>query len=61
MVRLQGEEIKEEEDFKLLLQVNSPEQQTVWKRSKTVWKGWRKVLGVMCDKRISARMKGKVC
>ena len=30
------------------------------KRVQASWNGWKKVPGVMCDKRVSARMKGKI-
>ena len=30
------------------------------KRVQTGWNGWRKVSGVICDRRLSARVKGKV-
>ena len=33
----------------------------VKKRQQTRWDGWRKVSGVICDKRLPARVKGKVC
>ncbi|XP_061627969.1 uncharacterized protein LOC133477364, partial [Phyllopteryx taeniolatus] len=32
----------------------------VKKRVQAGWNGWRKVSGVLCDRRVSARMKGKV-
>ena len=32
----------------------------VKKRVQAIWKGWRKVLGVICDRRLPARVKGKV-
>ena len=32
----------------------------VKKRVQAGWNGWRKVSGVMCDRRVSAKMKGKV-
>ena len=32
----------------------------VKKRVQTEWNGWRKVLGVICDRRLPARVKGKV-
>ncbi|KAF7642013.1 hypothetical protein LDENG_00266230, partial [Lucifuga dentata] len=62
MVRLQGIEIKKVEDFKYLgstVQSNGECGKEVKKRVQAGWNGWRKVSGVMCDKR-SARMKGKV-
>ena len=33
----------------------------VKKRVKAGWNGWRRVSGVVCDKRLPARVKGKVC
>ena len=32
----------------------------VKKRVQAGWNGWRKILGVICDRRLSARVKGKV-
>ena len=32
----------------------------VKKRVQAQWNGWRKVLGVICDRRLPARVKGKV-
>ena len=62
-VRLQGEEIKKVEDFKYLgstVQSNGECGKEVKKRVQAGWSGWRKVSGVMCDRRVSAQMKGKV-
>ena len=62
-VRLQGEEIKKVEDFKYLgstVQSNGECGKEVKKRVQAGWYGWRKVSGVMCDRRVSAKMKGKV-
>ena len=62
-VRLQGEEIKKVEDFKYLgstVQGNGECGKEVKKRVQAGWNGWRKVSGVMCDRRVSAKMKGKV-
>ncbi|XP_061621461.1 uncharacterized protein LOC133474126 [Phyllopteryx taeniolatus] len=62
-MRLQGEEMAKVEDFKYLgstVQSNGECGQEVKKRVQAGWNGWRKVSGVLCDRRVSARMKGKV-
>ncbi|XP_016321114.1 uncharacterized protein LOC107672441 isoform X3 [Sinocyclocheilus anshuiensis] len=62
-VRLQGEEIKKVQDFKYLgstVQSNGECGKEVKKRVQAGWNGWRKVSGLLCDKRVPARMKGKV-
>ncbi|TKS65679.1 RNA-directed DNA polymerase from mobile element jockey [Collichthys lucidus] len=62
-VRLQGEEIKKVEDFKYLgttVQNNGECGKAMKKRVQTGWNAWRKVSGVMCDRTVSAKMKGKV-
>ncbi|MCJ8741831.1 hypothetical protein PDJAM_G00075300 [Pangasius djambal] len=62
-VRLQGEEMKKVQEFKYLgstVQSNGECGKEVKKRVQAGWNGWRKVLGVLCDRKISARIKGKV-
>ncbi|KAK3528838.1 hypothetical protein QTP70_011762 [Hemibagrus guttatus] len=62
-VRLQGEEVKKVQEFKYLgstVQSNGECGKEVKKRVQAVWNGWRKVSGVLCDRKISARIKGKV-
>ncbi|KAK3524774.1 hypothetical protein QTP86_004220 [Hemibagrus guttatus] len=62
-VRLQGEEVKEVQEFKYLgstVQSNGECGKEVKKRVQAGWNGWRKVWGVLCDRKISARIKGKV-
>ena len=62
-VMLQGAEITKVEDFKYLgstIQSNGECGKEVKKRVQAGWNGWRKVSGVMCDRRVSAKMKGKV-
>ncbi|KAK3541672.1 hypothetical protein QTP86_000467 [Hemibagrus guttatus] len=62
-VRLQGEEVKKVQEFKYLgLTVQSYGEcgKEVKKRVQAGWNGWRKVWGVLCDRKISARIKGKV-
>ncbi|MCJ8747136.1 hypothetical protein PDJAM_G00149950 [Pangasius djambal] len=62
-VRLQGEEVKKVQEFKYLgatVQSNGECGKEVKKRVQAGWNGWRKVSGVLCDRRISARIKGKV-
>ncbi|MCJ8729253.1 hypothetical protein PDJAM_G00103960 [Pangasius djambal] len=62
-VRLQGEEVKKVQEFKYLgstVQSNGECGKEVKKRVQAGWNGWRKVSGVLCDRIISARIKGKV-
>ncbi|KAK3558646.1 hypothetical protein QTP86_022960 [Hemibagrus guttatus] len=62
-VRLQGEEVKKVQEFKYLgstVQSNGECRKEVKKRVQAGWNGWRKVSGVLCDQKISARIKGKV-
>ncbi|KAK3506727.1 hypothetical protein QTP70_018270 [Hemibagrus guttatus] len=62
-VRLQGEEVKKVQEFKYLgstVQSNGECGKEVKKRVQAGWNGWRKVLGVLCNRKISARIKGKV-
>ena len=62
-VKLQGAEIKKVEDFKYLgstVQSNGECGKEVKKRVQAGWTGWRKVSGVLCDRRVPAKLKGKV-
>ncbi|KAK3529997.1 hypothetical protein QTP86_009383 [Hemibagrus guttatus] len=62
-VRLQGEEVNKVQEFKNLesiVQSNGECGKEVKKRVQAGWNGWRKVSGVLCDRKISARIKGKV-
>ncbi|KAK3555713.1 hypothetical protein QTP86_029004, partial [Hemibagrus guttatus] len=62
-VRIQGEEVKKVQEFKYLgstVQSNGECGKEVKKRVQAGWNGWRKVSGVLCDRKISARIKGKV-
>ncbi|KAK3528823.1 hypothetical protein QTP70_011718 [Hemibagrus guttatus] len=62
-VRLKGEEVKKVQEFKYLgstVQSNGECGKEVKKRVQAGWNGWRKVSGVLCYRKISARIKGKV-
>ncbi|KAK3542012.1 hypothetical protein QTP86_010329 [Hemibagrus guttatus] len=62
-VRLQGEEVKKVQEFKYLgstVQCNGECGKDVKKRVQAGWNGWRKVWGVLCERKISARIKAKV-
>ncbi|KAK3545483.1 hypothetical protein QTP70_007728 [Hemibagrus guttatus] len=62
-VRLQGEEVKKVQELKYLgstVQSNGECGKEVKKRVQAGWNGWRKVSGVLCDRKISATIKGKV-
>ncbi|KAK3544399.1 hypothetical protein QTP86_010407 [Hemibagrus guttatus] len=62
-VRLQVEEVKKVQEFKYFgstVQSNGECGKEVKKRVQAGWNGWRKVSGVLCDRKISARIKGKL-
>ena len=62
-VKMQGEEVAKVEDFKDLgstVQSNRECGRDVKKIVQAGWNGWRRMSGVICDRRVSARGKGKV-
>ena len=63
-MKMQGEEVAKVEDFKYLgstVQSNGECGREVTKRVKAGWNGRRRMSGVMiCDRRVPARVKGKV-
>ncbi|XP_051788414.1 uncharacterized protein LOC127529327 [Erpetoichthys calabaricus] len=63
MVRMQGAELAKVDEFKYLgstVQSNVDCGREVKKRVQAGWNGWRRVSGVLCDRQVSARVKGKV-
>ena len=63
VVHLQDAEVARVEEFKYLgatVQSNGECSSEVKKRVQAGWAGWRKLTGVLCDRKISARVKGKV-
>ena len=57
------EEVVKVEDFKYLsstVQSNGECGREVKKRVQAGWSGWRRMSGVICDRRVPARVKGKV-
>ena len=62
-VKMQREEVAKVEDFKYLgstVQSNGECGREVKKRVQAGWNGWRGMSGVICDRRVPDRMKGKV-
>ena len=62
-VKMQGEEVAKVEDFKHLgstVQSNGECGREVKKRVQAGWNGWRRMSRVICDRRVPARVKGKV-
>lgn len=63
MVRLQGAEVVKVQEFKYLgstVQSSGDCGREVKNRVQAGWNSWRKVSGVICDRRVSAKVKGKV-
>ena len=62
-MKLRGVDVPEVEDFKYLgstLQSNGDCGQEIRKRIQSGWNGWRKMTGLLCDRHVSARLKGKI-
>ena len=62
-MRLHDVEMARVDEFKYLgstVQSNGECGREVKKRLQAGWSGWRKVTGVICDSRVSAKIKGKV-
>ena len=62
-VKMQGE-VTKVEDFKYLGSTGQSDGECgreVEKRIQAGWNGWRRMSGVICDRRVPARVKGKVC
>ena len=62
-VKMHGEEVTKVDDFKYLgstVQSNGECGREVKKRVQAGWNGWRRMSGVICDRRVPARVKGKV-
>ena len=62
-VYLGGNEVAKVDEFKYLgstVQSNGGCEKEVKRRVQAGWSGWRKVSGVICDRRVPAKVKGKV-
>ena len=62
-LKLQGEKVKRAKNFKYLgLTVSSDGrcEEKVRRRIQAGWMSWRKVSGVLCDRKLSAKVKGKI-
>ena len=59
--KMQGEEVGKVEDFKYLgsiVQSNVECGKEVKKRVQAGWNGWRRMSGMICDRRVPARVNG---
>ena len=63
-LKLQGESVKRAKNFKYLVSTLSSDgrcEEEVRRRIQAEWMSWKKVSGVLCDRKLSARVKGKMC
>ena len=62
-LELQGEKVKKTKNFKYLGSTVSNDgrcEEEVRRRIQAGWMSWRKVSGVLCDRKLSAKVKGKL-
>ena len=62
-LKLQGEKLKRAKTFKYLgstVSSNGRREEEVRRRIQADWLSWKKVSGVLCDRKLSARVKGKM-
>ena len=62
-LKLQGEKLKRAKNFKYLGSTISSDgrcEEEVRRRIQAGWMNWKKVSGVLCDRKLSARVKGKM-
>ena len=62
-VKMEGDKVPRVKEFKYLgsrVQESGDCEREVKRRVQAGWNGWRKVSGIICDRRLPARVKGKV-
>ena len=64
IVKMEDTKVPRVKEFKYLgltVQESDSCERKVKKRVQAGWNGWRKVSGIVCDRKLPARVKGKVC
>ena len=62
-LKLQEEKVEKAKNFKYLGSTVSNDgrcEEEVWRRIQAGWMSWKKVSGVLCDRKLSAKVKGKM-
>ena len=62
-LKLQEEKVKREKNFKYLGSTVSSDgrcEEELRRRIQAGWTSWKKVSGILCDRKLSARVKGKM-